>query len=54
MKWIRPIISIMSLGSLITAAFLRMVDWQVITPILAGAVVWWFAARDNEKAKPTI
>ncbi len=50
MKWVRPTIAMIAVLGINAGFFLKMIPVEAYLPIMAGAITWWFTARDNEKA----
>ncbi len=49
-SWVRPIISIMGMSGFTVGFFMKMIDPVAYGILVTGTIVWWFKARDEEKA----
>jgi len=48
-KWVRPVISLAMAGTIVYGFIVKMIPWEVFSPIAAAAIGWWYYERDKEK-----
>ena len=49
MRWIRPLIVLVLVVTVVVGFFLKLVDAQAFWVFSTGLIVWWFRSRDAEK-----
>ena len=49
MKWFRPAIATILIGSAIAGFFINKIGSEAFMALVTGLAVWWFKSRDEEK-----
>jgi hypothetical protein len=49
MKWVRPFVTVIAVLGLTVGFFTGRVNAEAYVPLMAGVIMYWFAARDSEK-----
>ena len=51
MKWVRPLVVLVLVGSVSAGFFTGRVPGEAFIAFATGLVVYWFKARDEDKGK---
>lgn len=49
MRWVRPLLAVVAVLGINAGFFLGKIPVEGYLPLMAGAITWWFSARDNAK-----
>ena len=51
MRWFRPLFIAVLISAVTIGFFAKLIEATVFVPFATGLIVYWFKARDEEKAK---